>query len=122
VGNLPQLVSGIARENRRDPPLTPRRHASIFACQTGAFEYRGFAGVPPNRSDGLAEVCRRIAELGKVVDAYVARHTADPSGRFQPQREEAATVLKCVAGMPSGLMLESDVAGSAETSRQQVAN
>ena len=87
----------------------------------GAFEYRGFAGVPSNQSDGMAEVRQRIAELGKVVDAYVARHTAAPSARFQPQGEETATVLKFVAGMPGGMMLESDVADSAEASRQHSA-
>src|SRR5258708_5398907 len=87
----------------------------------GAFEYRGFAGVRSNQSDGMAEVRQRIAELGKVVDSYVARHTAAPSARFQPQGEETATVLKFVAGMPGGMMLESDVADSAEASRQHSA-
>ncbi len=76
----------------------------------GAFERRGFAGVRSNQSDGMAEVRQRIAELGKVVEAYVARHTAAPSTRFQPQGEETATVLKFVAGMPGGMVLESDVA------------
>jgi hypothetical protein len=84
----------------------------------GAFEYRGFAGVPPSQSDGMAEVRQRIAELGKVVDAYVARHTVAPSARFQPQGEETATVLKFVAGMPGGVMLESDIADAVEASRQ----
>jgi hypothetical protein len=60
----------------------------------------------------------RLAELGRVVDAYVARN-ATPA-RFQPQGQETTpTVLKFVAGMPGGAMLESNIAESAEVSRQQ---
>lgn len=69
-------------------------------------------------SGELTELRENLAELGRVVDAYVARNVAP--ARFQPQGQETApTVLKFVAGMPGGVMLESDIAESAEASRQQ---
>jgi hypothetical protein len=73
-------------------------------------------------SGEFAKLRENLAELGRVVDAYVARNAAATPARFQPQGQEAApTVLKFVAGMPGGVMLESDLAESAEVSRQQAA-
>jgi hypothetical protein len=70
-------------------------------------------------SGEMVKLRESLAELGRVVDAYVARNAAP--ARFQPQGEEPGTVLKFVAGMPGGVMLEADVAESAELSRQQAA-
>jgi hypothetical protein len=76
-----------------------------------------FKSAPSGEFTQLRE---NLAELGRVVDAYVARNAAP--ARFQPQGQETApTVLKFVAGMPGGVMLESDLAESAEVSRQQTA-
>jgi hypothetical protein len=76
-----------------------------------------FKSAPSGEFTKLRE---NLAELGRVVDAYVARNAAATPARFQPQGGETApTVLKFVAGMPGGVMLESDLAESAEASRQQ---
>ena len=71
-------------------------------------------------SGELAKLRESLAELGRVVDAYVARRAARPVS-FQPQGQETRTVLKFVAGMPGGVMLESDIAESAEASQQHSA-
>ena len=70
-------------------------------------------------SGDFTQLRENLAELGRVVNAYVARRAAPQPARFQPRGEETTTVLKFVAGMPGGVMLESDVAESAEASRQQ---
>jgi hypothetical protein len=54
----------------------------------GAFEYRGFAGAPSNQSGGMAELRQRIIELGKVVEAYVARRAAAQPTRFNTNGRE----------------------------------
>jgi hypothetical protein len=70
-------------------------------------------------SGELAKLRENLAELGRVVDAYVARRAAPQPARFQPQGFPAATVLKFVAGMPGGLMLEPNPADIAEAARQE---
>jgi predicted Zn finger-like uncharacterized protein len=70
-------------------------------------------------ADGMAAVRQRLIELGRVVDDYIARQAKfKPNGADQVQK---ATVLKFVAGMPEGMMLESDIADAAEAARQQSA-
>lgn len=74
-----------------------------------------FKSAPSGEFTKLRET---LAELGRVVDAYVARRAVAVT--FQPQGQDTPpTVLKFVAGMPGGVMLESDLAESAEASRQQ---
>jgi hypothetical protein len=72
-------------------------------------------------SGELSKLRENLAELGRVVDAYVARRAAPQPARFQPQGQETATVLKFVAGMPGGLMLEPNPADIAEAARQESA-
>jgi hypothetical protein len=71
----------------------------------------------------FADLRENIAKLGEAVNALIARNAAAAApARFQPQGGETAPpVLKFVAGMPGGVMLESDLAESAEVSRQQAA-
>jgi hypothetical protein len=69
-------------------------------------------------SGELTKLRESLAELGRVVDAYVARRAAQPVS-FQPQGQETYAVLKFVAGLPGGCMLESDVAALAVASRQE---
>ena len=73
-----------------------------------------FKSAPSGEFAALRE---NLAELGRVVDAYVARQPAS----FQPQGHERATVVKFVAGLPGGAMLESDVAALADASRRESA-
>jgi len=87
----------------------------------GGFEYRGFAGAPSNQSSELAklrvQLNAQFAELLSKLNGLVERRAAAPRpASFQPQGQETATVLKFVAGMPGGVILESDVADAA---RQQ---
>lgn len=72
-------------------------------------------------SSGMAKLRDSLAELGRVVDAYVARRAAQQPARFQPQGYEPATVVKFVAGMQGGLLLESDITATAEAARQHSA-
>jgi hypothetical protein len=59
-------------------------------------EDAGFFKSAP--SGELAKLRENLAELGRVVDAFVARNAAP--AKFQPQGEETApTVLKFVAGV-----------------------
>jgi hypothetical protein len=64
----------------------------------------------------------QFAELLAKLQGLTERRAAAPRPvSFQPQGYESATVVKFVAGMPGGLMLESDIADAAEASRQHSA-
>jgi hypothetical protein len=64
----------------------------------------------------------QFAELLSKINGLTERRAAAPrSVSFQPQGYEPATVLKFVAGMPGGLMLEPNTAELAEESRQESA-
>jgi hypothetical protein len=76
------------------------------------------APVPSSELAGLrVQLNAQFAELLSKLQGLTERRATAPAS-FQPQREETATVLKFVAGMPGGVMLESDIADSAEASRQ----
>jgi phage FluMu protein Com len=62
----------------------------------------------------------QFAELLSKLQGLTERQAAAPqSVSFQPQRQETATVVKFVAGLPGGAMLESDIADAVEATRQQ---
>jgi hypothetical protein len=75
------------------------------------------AGVPSGELAALrVQVLAQMDELRKKINGLLERSGAAPRpARFQPDGgggepvREAATVLKFVAGMPGGLMVESDV-------------
>ena len=77
-------------------------------------ETSSLAKSVPTPSSELAKLRESLAEFERVVDAYVARRVASQPSSFQPRGDGPVRVVKFVAGMPDGAMLESRIAESAE--------